>query len=328
MASGQRLGFVCPLLDLQAAEGRLGGRRAGLCAIFSESLPSVPLTSHPSTVISSCPECRPGTCLPATGPRVPGGRGSPDRRACAAPALCPSAALCAPPLPTRTTGATRGRLSSCPRSAALSAWCSAKALHTPRILDTPPPKPEVHFHLKKMYSSRHPTAGIGGWDPAVTFRSQPSSSELLDAFCVIILLVFLSFNDFPGSSLDIFSRSIAHFASSLHRDAGGHTLPKGLAVATLHLASDPNVTETRWTARLADRERGLLDRGHRRSWRLVFPTPAPAVSPEHLHRTHCSPPSTRAEIPPPPMALNEPHGGTENTAKQETFGPLCAFLCN
>lgn len=55
-----------------------------------------------------------------------------------------------------------------------------------------------------------------------------SSSELVDAFCAIILLVFLCFNDFPGSSLDIFSWLIACFASHFPTNSGVVCFPKGL----------------------------------------------------------------------------------------------------
>lgn len=132
-----------------------------------------------------------------------------------------------------------------------------------------------------MYSSKHPIAVIGGCDPAVTFRPQPlSSSELVDAFCVIILLVFLCFNDFPGSSLDIFSWLIACFASHFPANSGGGLLPEGFAVATLPLMSDPDVTETRLdlcaslTAGCAS-----VSRGWRSSWRLSSPDTHPRGQP-------------------------------------------------
>lgn len=168
-----------------------------------------------------------------------------------------------------------------------------------------------------MYSSKHPIAMIGGWNPAVTIHSKPLfSSELVDAFCVIILLVFLCFNNFPSSSLDIFSWLIACFASHFTMISGGDTLPKWFAVTTLHFMSDPNGMKT------------LLWREERAStwvtsWLLALPlwivnswilgcflsrTPTPTVSLALLHRTHCSPSSTQAKIPQLPLTLNEPHG--------------------
>lgn len=56
----------------------------------------------------------------------------------------------------------------------------------------------MYFHLKENVFLETSDCRIGGCDPAVTFRPQPlSSSELLDAFCVIILLVSLCLTIFP-----------------------------------------------------------------------------------------------------------------------------------
>ena len=67
--------------------------------------------------------------------------------------------------------------------------------------------------LETMHFSKDAITAVRGCDPAVTSHAEPlSSSELVAAFCVIILLVFLCFNGFLGSSLGICSWLIAHFA--------------------------------------------------------------------------------------------------------------------
>lgn len=78
----------------------------------------------------------------------------------------------------------------------------------------PPRRLKYTSLLQKMYSSKHPVAVIRGCDPAAPSHSGPrASSELVEAFCVIILLVFPLY--LLGSSPDSFSWLIAHVASCL-----------------------------------------------------------------------------------------------------------------
>lgn len=63
-------------------------------------------------------------------------------------------------------------------------------------------------------------------------------------------------------------------------------------------------------------------------WAAVFPRhPSPRSASSVHTRTHCSPPSTRAEIPQPPTTLNEPHGEALKYSKAG-LRQLGAFLCN
>lgn len=112
----------------------------------------------------------------------------------------------------------------------------------------------------------------------------PSSAPLFlrAAGCILCHYpaCFSVFNDFPGSSLDIFSWLIACFASHFPTNSGGGLLPEGFAVATLPLMSDPDVTETRLdlcaslTAGCAS-----VSRGWRSSWRLPSPDTHPRGQP-------------------------------------------------
>lgn len=143
----------------------------------------------------------------------PGGRRcSPDRPL---PAFAHTHVRAPRPHPQKPQGWPGPKSSSCPDSVGQTRGrvFREEAFPAPvRSLSHAPPRRLKHASLsQKMHSSKHPIAVIRGCDPATPSHSGPrASSELVEAFCVIILLVFPLY--LPGSSPDSFSWLIARVA--------------------------------------------------------------------------------------------------------------------